>query len=106
MADPKQIQPASGKLGILTPGMGAVSTTFIAGVIAIRQGLRLPIGSFTQMGHIRLGKRTEERQPLVRNFVPIAGLDDLAFGGWDIFDDTVYDAAVNAGVLEKELHRV
>jgi myo-inositol-1-phosphate synthase len=103
MAEPKQIKPANGKLGILTPGMGAVSTTFIAGVIAIRQGLRLPIGSFTQMSHIRLGKRTDERQPLVRNFVPLAELDDIAFGGWDIFEDSVYDAAMNAGVLEKEL---
>jgi len=103
MAESKQIQPASGKLGILTPGMGAVSTTFVAGVLAIRQGLRLPIGSFTQMSHIRLGKRTEERQPLVKNFVPLAELNDLAFGGWDIFEDSVYDAAVNAGVLEKEL---
>ncbi len=103
MSDKLQIKPASGKLGILTPGMGAVSTTFIAGVHAIRDGLRLPIGSFTQMGHIRLGKRTEDRQPLVRNFVPVAGLEDLVFGGWDIFEDSVYDAAVNAGVLEKEL---
>ncbi len=103
MAEKLQIKPAAGKLGILTPGMGAVSTTFIAGVHAIRQGLRLPIGSLTQMGHIRLGKRTEDRQPLVRNFVPLAGLDDLVFGGWDIFEDSVYDAAVNAGVLEKEL---
>ncbi len=103
MAEKLNIKPAAGKLGILTPGMGAVSTTFVAGVHAIRQGLRLPIGSFTQMGHIRLGKRTEDRQPLVRNFVPVAGLDDLVFGGWDIFEDSVYDAAVNAGVLEKEL---
>ena len=103
MSDKLQIQPAQGKLGILTPGMGAVSTTFIAGVIAIRRGLRLPIGSLTQMGHIRLGKRTEDRQPLVRNFVPLAELDDIAFGGWDIFEDNVYESAVNAGVLEKEL---
>ena len=99
MADKLQIQPASGKLGILTPGMGAVSTTFIAGVIAIRQGLRLPIGSFTQMSHIRLGKRTDDRQPLVKNFVPLADLNDIAFGGWDIFEDSVYDAAVNAGPI-------
>jgi len=103
MAEPKQIRPATGKLGILTPGMGAVSTTFIAGVMAIRQGLRLPIGSFTQMGHIRLGKRTDDRQPLVRNFVPLTELDDLVFGGWDIFDVSAYDSAVNAGVLEKDL---
>ncbi len=103
MADKIQIAPASGKLGILTPGMGAVSSTFIAGVHAIRAGLRLPIGSFTQMGHIRLGKRAEERQPLVKNFVPLTELNDIEFGGWDIFTDSVYDAAVNAGVLEKEL---
>jgi myo-inositol-1-phosphate synthase len=103
MSEKRKIQPATGKLGILTPGMGAVSTTLIAGVHAIRKGLRLPIGSFTQMSHIRLGKRTDDRQPLVKNFVPLTELDDLVFGGWDIFEDSVYDAAVNAGVLEKEL---
>ena len=103
MSDKLQIKPAQGKLGILTPGMGAVSTTFMAGVIAIRRGLRLPIGSFTQMAHIRLGKRTEDRQPLVRNFVPLAELDEIAFGGWDIFDVNAYESALNAGVLEKEL---
>ncbi len=103
MDEKLQIKPASGKLGILTPGMGAVSSTFIAGVIAVRNGLRLPIGSFTQMSHIRLGKRTDNRQPLVKNFVPITELGEIEFGGWDIFEDSVYDAAVNAGVLEKEL---
>jgi len=103
MSEKLQIKPATGKLGILTPGMGAVSSTFIAGVCAIRKGLRLPIGSFTQMGHIRLGKRTEDRQPLVKNFVPLTDLSDIAFGGWDIFEDSVYDAALNAGVLEKDL---
>jgi myo-inositol-1-phosphate synthase len=103
MSDKLQIKPATGKLGILTPGMGAVSSTFIAGVHAIRAGLRLPIGSFTQMGHIRLGKRTDGRQPLVKNFVPLTDLNDIVFGGWDIFEDSVYDAAINAGVLEKEL---
>jgi len=103
MADKLDIKPATGKLGILTPGMGAVSSTFMAGVIAIRKGLRQPIGSFTQMGHIRLGKRTEDRQPLVRNFVPLAELGDIVFGGWDIFPDSVYAAALNAGVLEKDL---
>ncbi len=103
MADKNQIKPATGKLGILTPGMGAVSSTFIAGVHAIRAGLRLPIGSFTQMGHIRLGKRSDDRQPLVKNFLPLTELNDIQFGGWDIFEDSVYDAAVNAGVLEKEL---
>jgi myo-inositol-1-phosphate synthase len=103
MPEKLQIKPATGKLGILTPGMGAVSSTFIAGVHAIRAGLRLPIGSFTQMGHIRLGKRTEDRQPLVKNFVPLTDLNDIVFGGWDIFEDSVYDAALKAGVLEKEL---
>ena len=103
MPEKLQIKPATGKLGILTPGMGAVSSTFVAGVHAIRAGLRLPIGSFTQMGHIRLGKRTEDRQPLVKNFLPLTELNDIVFGGWDIFEDSVYDAALNAGVLEKEL---
>ena len=103
MAEKLQTKPAEGKLGILTPGMGAVSSTFFAGVEAIRKGLRLPIGSLTQMGHIRLGKRTEDRQPLIKNFVPLADLDDIVFGGWDIFEDSVYDSALNAGVLDKTL---
>ena len=103
MADKLDIKPASGKLGILTPGMGAVSSTFMAGVVAIRKGLSLPIGSLTQMGHIRLGKRTEGRQPLVKNFVPITDLDDVVFGGWDIFADNVYEAACKAGVLPQPL---
>jgi myo-inositol-1-phosphate synthase len=103
MAEMLEIQPASGKLGVLTPGMGAVSTTVMAGVEAIRQGLSLPIGSLTQMGHIRLGKRTEGRQPLIRNFVPLAGMNDLVFGGWDIFPDNVYEAATKAGVLPQTL---
>jgi myo-inositol-1-phosphate synthase len=103
MAEKLEIRPAEGKLGVLTPGMGAVASTFIAGVLAVRQGLRLPIGSFTQMGHIRLGKRTDDRQPLVRNFAPLAELDDIVFGGWDIFSENMYEAACNAGVLEKEL---
>ena len=103
MAEKLDIKPAAGKLGILTPGMGAVSSTFMAGIEAIRKGLSLPIGSVTQMGHIRLGKRTDGRQPLVKNFVPLAGLDDLVFGGWDIFEDNVYQAACNAGVLPQTL---
>lgn len=93
----------SGKLGVLTPGLGAVATTFIAGVEAVRKGLAEPIGSLTQMGTIRLGKRTENRVPQIKDFIPLAELDDLVFGGWDIFEDNVYEAAVNAGVLEKEL---
>ena len=103
MSNGLNVKPATGKLGILTPGMGAVSTTFIAGVIAIRKGIRLPIGSLTQMGHIRLGKRTDNNQPLIKNFVPITELADIEFGGWDIFEDSVYDAAMNAGVLEEKL---
>ena len=90
-----------GRLGVLTPGMGAVSTTFMAGVEAIRRGQAKPIGSLTQMGTIRLGKRTENRTPLVKDFIPLAGLDDMIFGGWDIFEDNVYQAAVKAGVLDK-----
>jgi myo-inositol-1-phosphate synthase len=103
MGEKRDIRPATGKLGILTPGMGAVSSTFVAGVEAVRQGLRLPIGSFTQMGHIRLGKRTDGRQPLVRNFLPLADIQDLVFGGWDIFPDSIYEAGLKAGVLERDL---
>jgi myo-inositol-1-phosphate synthase len=97
------IAPAEGKLGILLPGLGAVSTTFIIGVEAIRRGLGQPIGSLTQMGTIRLGKRTEGRSPLIRDFVPLTNLSDIEFGGWDIFEDSVYDAALNARVLERNL---
>lgn len=97
------IQPPEGKLGILTPGLGAVATTFIAGVIAARKGLGAPIGSLTQMGRIRLGQRTEHRQPLIRDFVPLASLDQIVFGGWDIFSDNVYQAAVHAKVLDRYL---
>jgi myo-inositol-1-phosphate synthase len=98
-----KIQPANGKLGILIPGMGAVATTFVAGVLAVRQSLAKPIGSLTQMGTIRLGKRTEKRIPHIKDFVPLAHLDQLIFGGWDIFPDNMYEAAVHAGVLEKKL---
>jgi myo-inositol-1-phosphate synthase len=84
-------------------GLGAVSTTFIAGVMAIRKGIAKPIGSMTQMGTVRLGKRTESRTPMVKDFVPLASLDDLVFGGWDIFEDDCYDAALTAGVLEPSL---
>ena len=96
------IRPAKGKLGVLLPGMGAVATTFIAGVEAIRRGHAKPIGSMTQMGTIRLGKRTDNRSPMVKDFVPLAGLNDLVFGGWDIFDDNAYESAAHAGVLTKE----
>src|SRR6188508_1458702 len=98
------IKPAKGKLGVLTVGMGAVATTFIAGVIAIRKGLEKPIGSYTQLGTIRLGKRTEKRNPLVKEFVDLAKLDDLVFGGWDIFPDNALESAINAGVLDQHRH--
>jgi len=97
------VQPASGKLGVLLPGMGAVATTFIAGVLAIRRKLADPIGSLTQMGTIRLGKRTEDRVPAIRDYVSLAPLEDLVFGGWDIFAEDTYAAALRAGVIEKDL---
>jgi myo-inositol-1-phosphate synthase len=97
------IQPAEGKLGVLVPGLGAVSTTFIAGVEAIKKQLSEPIGSLTQIGTIRLGKRTEGRAPRIQDFVPLAHLDDLVFGGWDIYEDNCYDAATKAGVLDASL---
>ena len=97
------ILPATGRLGVLLPGMGAVATTFIAGVMATRKGLSLPIGSMTQMGTIRLGKRTEGRTPLVRDFVPLTPMDDLVFGGWDPYSEDAYSAAMRAGVLEPNL---
>src|SRR5215208_4243287 len=96
------IAPAKGKLGILIPGMGAVATTFVAGVEAVRKGISHPIGSLTQMGTIRLGKRTDGRSPLLKDFVPLADLDDLVFGGWDIFNDSAYEAAANAQVLNPQ----
>ncbi len=97
------IEKPAGKLGVMMPGLGAVATTFIAGVTAIKRGLSQPYGSLTQMGTIRLGKRTEKRVPMIKDFIQLAGLDDLVFGGWDIFTDNVYKAALNAGVLRKEL---
>ena len=97
------IADAKGKLGVLIPGMGAVATTFMAGVIAVNKGLALPIGSLTQMGTIRLGKRTEKRNPKIKDFIPLADIQDMVFGGWDIYSDNVYEAAVNAAVLDKEL---
>ena len=98
----RNILPASGKLGILTPGMGAVASTFIAGVLAARQGLKPPIGSISQMAHIRLGTRGEDRNPLIKDFVPLAELDDLVFGGWDPISPNVLEAARTAGVLDGE----
>lgn len=98
-----EITPANGKLGILLVGLGAVSTTFVAGVEAVRKGTAKPFGSLTQMGTIRLGKRTENRSPLIKDFAPLANLDDVVFGAWDIFSDSAYEAALHAGVLEKAL---
>jgi myo-inositol-1-phosphate synthase len=98
-----EIAPANGKLGILLVGLGAVSTTFVAGVEAIRKGTATPVGSLTQMGTIRLGKRTENRSPKIKDFVPLAKLDDVVFGAWDIFPESAYEAALHAGVLEKSL---
>jgi myo-inositol-1-phosphate synthase len=101
--DNVKIAPAEGKLGVLIPGIGAVSTTFIAGVEAVKRGLAEPIGSLTQLSTIRLGKRTEGRSPKIKDFVPLAGLDDLVFGGWDIYEDNAYEAARHAQVLEASL---
>jgi myo-inositol-1-phosphate synthase len=98
-----EIAPAKGKLGVMIPGMGAVATTFVAGVEAVRKGLASPIGSLTQMGTIRLGKRTEGRSPKIKEFVPLTELNDLVFTGWDIFEDDMYAAASKAGVLEGSL---
>jgi myo-inositol-1-phosphate synthase len=97
------IKPAEGKLGVLLVGLGAVSTTTIAGIMAVRRGLAKPIGSLTEMGTIRLGKRTEGRTPAIRDFVPLARYDQIVFGGWDLFEDNCYEAAKTAGVLETSL---
>lgn len=97
------IAPADGRLGILIPGMGAVTSTFIAGVEAIKSGLGQPIGSLTQLGAIRLGKRTEGRTPRIKDFVPLTPLECLSFGAWDIYEDNAYEAAVRAKVLEPTL---
>ncbi len=101
MTEPLNISPATGKLGVLTPGMGAVSSTFIAGVLAARASGKPPIGSVSQMAHIRLGKRSEGRDPLIHDFVPLASLDDIVFGGWDPLSSNALEAARAAGVLEE-----
>jgi Myo-inositol-1-phosphate synthase. len=103
MSTPVDIAPARGKLGVLLVGLGAVSTTTIAGVLAIRKGISKPIGSLTQMGTIRLGKRTEGRSPRIGDVVPLTPLNDIVFGGWDIFEDDCYAAARTAGVIEPAL---
>jgi myo-inositol-1-phosphate synthase len=97
------IKPANGKLGILIPGLGAVATTLIAGVEAVKKGISQPVGALTQMGNIRIGKRTENRYPKIKDFVPLADLNDIVFGGWDVYADNVYEAAINAKVLEAGL---
>jgi myo-inositol-1-phosphate synthase len=101
---PPTVRPAEGRLGVLCVGLGAVSTTLIAGVELIRRGLGEPVGSLTQLGTLRLGRRTDGRAPLIRDLVPLADLDDLVFGAWDVFPDDAYVAAAKAGVLEVERH--
>jgi len=100
----KTVKPANGKLGILLPGMGAVATTLIAGVESARRGYAQPVGSLTQLAHIRLGKRTDNRNPMIKDFVPLAKLDDIVFGGWDPIADNAYETAVKAGVLQRHEH--
>jgi len=104
VTSPRNIAPADGKLGVLVVGLGAVSTTLIAGVELAKRGMAQPIGSLAQMGTIRLGKRTEDRSPLIRDFVPLAALDDIVWGSWDVFPDDAYVAASRAGVLEQGKH--
>jgi myo-inositol-1-phosphate synthase len=107
MRRPASIAPPKGRLGVLMPGMGAVSTTFMAGVELVRRGESVPVGSLTQLGTIRLGKRTEGRVPKIKDLVPLAKLTDLVFGGWDVFPDDAYQAAAKAGVLDaKDLSKV
>jgi myo-inositol-1-phosphate synthase len=101
MPEPRTIAPATGRLGVLTPGIGAVASTFISGVLAARQGLTVPVGSLTQMAHIRLGDRSEGRNPMIKDFVPLASLDQLVFGGWDPISANALEAARTAGVLEE-----
>ena len=100
--DKPAIRPAAGRLGVLTPGLGAVATTFMAGVESVRKGHSKPIGSLTQMATIRLGKRTDQRSPLIKDFVPLSGLDDIVFGAWDPIPDDALTAARKAGVLEEK----
>ncbi len=102
MSEAREIQEPNGKLGVLMPGMGAVATTFIAGVELVKKGLAEPVGSLAELGTVRLGKRTEDRSPRIKDFVPLAGMSDLVFGGWDAFPDDAYEAATVAGVLNKE----
>jgi myo-inositol-1-phosphate synthase len=102
MTEKREILPSRGKVGVLMPGMGAVATTLVAGVEIVKKGFAEPVGSLTQLGTIRLGKRTENRVPKIKDFVPLAGMEELVFGGWDAFPDDAYEAAAHAGVLKKE----
>src|ERR1700761_2624514 len=96
-----EVKEATGKLGVLIPGLGAVATTLIAGVEAIKKGIAQPIGSITQMGNIHLNRKTGNNYPKIKDFVPLAGLNDLVFGGWDVYEENVYEAATRAKVLEQ-----
>ena len=100
MTSPRAIEPAHGKLGVLMPGLGAVASTFIAGVLHARKTGDAPLGSVSQMAHIRLGRREDNRNPRIKEFVPLAGLDDLVFGGWDPLSPNVLEAATTAGVMK------
>ncbi len=102
--EPRRVEPATGKLGILLVGLGAVASTFIAGVIDARRGTAQPIGSLSQMGTVRLGKRAEQNKPLIKDFVPLASLDDLCFGAWDPIPDNAYESALKCGVLDRHQH--
>jgi len=104
MSEPRTIAPAEGKLGVLTVGLGAVATTLIAGVELTKRGIGLPFGSMTQMGTIRIGKRTDGDTRLIKDFVPLARLEDIVWGAWDVFPDDAYVAASRAGVLEQGKH--
>ena len=103
MHAPVQVAPAEGKVCVLMPGLGAVATTFMAGVEAVKRGLSEPVGSLTQMARIRLGRRTEGRNPKINEFVPLARLEDLVFAGWDIFEANAFESARNAAVLDDSL---
>jgi myo-inositol-1-phosphate synthase len=100
---PVSIAAAQGRLAVLTPGLGAVATTVVAGVEAVKRGIAKPIGSLTQMGTVRLGKRTEARTPFIRDLLPLARLEDVRFGAWDVFADDAYESALHAQVLERPL---
>ncbi len=102
MTEAREIREPAGRLGVLMPGMGAVATTLVAGVELIKKGHAEPVGSLTQLGTVRLGKRTDNRVPKIKDFVPLAPMDELVFGGWDAFPDDAYEAAAHAGVLDKE----